>query len=195
MNVASLSYDRPAVLRNFAERKKITYTMLSDPESKVIRAFGILNETVPAGTPFHGVPYPGMYVIDARGIVKAKFFEDDFRDRFTPATVLVHEFGDSSGWERTTVETKHLTVAYSAGDTVVRSGSRTALLLEVQLKTGMHVYAPGVEDGYIPIAWEMAANPTVPYWGRWRSCRSSRFQAGLGSSRSTRVTWRPGWWT
>ncbi len=35
-------------------------------------------------------------------------------------------------------------------------GSRIVLALEVELKPGMHVYAPGVEGGYIPIEWRMA---------------------------------------
>ena len=47
IGVASLSYDSEAVLRDFAQRKGITYPMLSDPQSKVIRAFDILNPTVP----------------------------------------------------------------------------------------------------------------------------------------------------
>ena len=42
-----MSYDSVAVLKNFSHRKHITYPLLSDPDSKTIRSFGILNETVP----------------------------------------------------------------------------------------------------------------------------------------------------
>jgi hypothetical protein len=38
-------------LRDFADRRHITFPMLSDAESKIIRALGILNETVPPGNP------------------------------------------------------------------------------------------------------------------------------------------------
>ena len=48
LGLAAISYDSVAALKNFADRKHITYPLLSDSDSKIIRAFGILNETVPA---------------------------------------------------------------------------------------------------------------------------------------------------
>ena len=166
--VASLSYDSAAILKEFAGRKKITYPMLSDPESKVIRAFGILNTNMEPGNMAYGIPFPGMYVIDARGVVKAKYFEDDHRERYTAADVLTREFG-GDGVEKTTVETPHLTLTYSASDASMMPGARTALVLDLELKKGMHVYAPGVQKDYIPIEWKMAESkawlalpPTYP---------------------------------
>jgi len=166
--VASLSYDSAAILKEFAGRKKITYPMLSDPESKVIRAFGILNTNMEPGNMAYGIPFPGMYVIDARGVVKAKYFEDDHRERYTAADVLTREFG-GDGVEKTTVETPHLTLTYSASDASMMPGARTALVLDLELKKGMHVYAPGVQKDYIPIEWKMAESkawlalpPTFP---------------------------------
>jgi peroxiredoxin len=89
--VASLTYDSVAILKDFAERKKVTYPMLSDPESKVIKAFGILNTNMEPGNMAYGVPFPGMYIVDARGLVKAKYFEDDHRERYTAADVLTRD--------------------------------------------------------------------------------------------------------
>jgi DsbC/DsbD-like thiol-disulfide interchange protein len=37
---------------------------------------------------------------------------------------------------------------------MVAAGQRVALALDIEMKPGMHVYAPGVE-GYIPIDWKM----------------------------------------
>jgi peroxiredoxin len=152
--VASLSYDSAALLREFAERKGIKYPMLSDPESNVIRDFGILNDTIPPGAPFYGIPFPGTYVVDEHGIVRAKYFEADYRERFSAANVLVREFGAEGGGVRT-VETRHLKLTYWASDTSVSAGNRVVLALDVELKPGMHVYAPGVQD-YIPIDWKIA---------------------------------------
>ena len=42
LNIAALTYDSVAILRHFGDRKEITYPLLSDPDSEVIRAFGIL---------------------------------------------------------------------------------------------------------------------------------------------------------
>ena len=194
LNVASLTYDSAEVLRSFAERKGLDYPMLSDPESEVIRAFDILNDNIPSDHAFHGVPFPGTYIVDANGIVKAKFFEDDHRERYTASNILVRHFSDGTGQANTSVETKHLELTYSASDSAVRSGNRLALVVDVELKPKMHVYAPGVEGGYIPIDWRMpeskgwlaldakypdskmlhleAINETVPvYEGRFRMVR------------------------
>ena len=92
MGIASISYDGAALLLDFAERKNVHYPMLSDPESKTIRAFGIFNDNVPKDNPAYGIPFPGMYILDQNGVVKAKYFEDDHRERFTAASVLVHQF-------------------------------------------------------------------------------------------------------
>lgn len=164
--VASLTYDSAAVLQHFGKRLSIKYTMLSDPQSKVIQAFGILNDNVEKGTPQYGIPFPGTYVINEQGIVTAKYFEADFRERYSAASILVHEFG-ADGVGKTTVDTPQLTLTASASDGAVAPGRRITLIVEVDPKSKMHVYAPGVK-GYIPIDWQMADSKAVvaasPSW-------------------------------
>jgi AhpC/TSA family/Disulphide bond corrector protein DsbC len=155
VGVASISYDSIALLKDFAERKGLTYPLLSDPDSKVIRAFNILNGNFPEGHAWHGVPFPGIYVIDEKGIVRAKYFEEDHRDRYTASNIVIHEF-NGEGQAGTTVETKHLKLTYSTSDTSLSPGGRAALMMDIELKKGMHVYAPGVQGGYIPIDWKIA---------------------------------------
>ena len=58
LGVCAILYDSEAILADFAKRKKITFSLLSDPQSKMIRAFGVLNTAVPAGHLWYGVPYP-----------------------------------------------------------------------------------------------------------------------------------------
>ena len=72
MGVASISYDSVAVLKNFADRAGIHFPMLADPDSKIIRSFGILNESVPKDNFVYGVPHPGTYVVDENGVVTFK---------------------------------------------------------------------------------------------------------------------------
>ena len=162
-NVAALSYDSPEILKNFSARAKITYPLLSDPESKVIRAFGILNETVPRNNAFHGIPHPGTFMIDPRGKVVSKYFEDDYTQRDTASAILVREFGAAAGAAHTTVENKQLTLSSSASAKVVRSGQHIVLTLDIELKPKMHVYAPGVEGGYRPIDWVVQDAAAVSY--------------------------------
>lgn len=166
LKVVGLSYDSPAILKNFAERKGIAFPLLSDPDSKVIRELGILNEDVPKDNVFFGIPHPGTFILDKAGAVSAKYFEEDYKQRYTAADILVQRFGIVPEARKTEVAGKQLNATVSASNYIVRPGQRVALVLDLQLKPGMHVYAPGVQ-GYIPIDWKMkeadvaAAHPTV----------------------------------
>lgn len=154
--MAALSYDSVELLADFARRKGITYPLLSDPESRVIRAFRILNENFPPGHLWHGVPFPGTFIINEKGVVTAKYFEEDHRERYTAGNLLtkISPPGSRDRWMET--ETPHLKLRYRASDAVVQPGNRIGLLLEVELKPRMHVYAPGVQKSYIPIDWQVA---------------------------------------
>ncbi len=65
IEVYALSYDETDALKDFADAHNITYTLLSDPDSQVIRSFGILNTLIdPTDHPWYGIPYPGTYVLN-----------------------------------------------------------------------------------------------------------------------------------
>lgn len=157
--MAAVSYDSVAVLRNFAERRGIHFPLLSDPDSKVIRELGILNESIPKDNPFFGVPYPGTFVLNDQGLITAKYFEDDFRERYTSADILTRQFGVGTG-PRTEVQGKQLMLEAGSSNLVVAAGQRVSLTLDIEMKPNMHVYAPGVE-GYIPIDWKMKESPVA----------------------------------
>jgi len=154
LGLAGVSYDSQAALHNFAERKGIHFPLLSDPDSKIIRELGILNETVEKTNFAFGVPYPGSFVIDSKGLIVAKYFEDDYRQRYTAADLLMHQFGVIPAQAKSDVEGKQLKLTAAASNTLVTVGQRVALTLDIELKPNMHVYAPGV-TGYIPIEWAM----------------------------------------
>jgi len=102
--------------------------------------------------------HPGWYVLDARGVIVAKYLDDDSGGRYTLAAMLVHRFGWTSDQPATEVEGKQLTAKVAASNATVAPGDRIALTLDLDLDPGMHVYAPGVE-GYIPIDWKMLDSP------------------------------------
>jgi AhpC/TSA family/Disulphide bond corrector protein DsbC len=161
LGLAAISYDSAAVLKDFAERRKITFPLLSDAKSKTIRAFGILNETVPAKSGFAGIPYPGTFIVDREGRVIAKYFEEDYTERYTASDILVRQFGATAGASQVTAETRHLKVTSAASSDHLRPSQRLALTLDIELKPNMHVYAPGVEGGYIAIEWDVTADVRV----------------------------------
>jgi len=154
LNVAAISYDSVAVLKDSAARRGITFPLLSDEDSRVIRAFGILNENAPQDSFVYGVPNPGTYVLDAAGVVTAKYFEEDYHERFTASDILVRQFGANPAPEPGVRETRHLRLTAASSATMARGGQKIALVLNIELKPGMHVYAPGVR-GYQPVVWEM----------------------------------------
>jgi hypothetical protein len=102
--------------------------------------------------------HPGGYVLDSRGVIVAKFLDNEADGRYTPAAILVHRFGWTPDQPATEVEGKQITAKVAASDATVMPGDRIALTLDLDLDPGMHVYAPGVE-GYIPIDWKMQDLP------------------------------------
>ena len=151
--VAALTYDSKEILEDFCRRQGIRYTLLSDPESKVIRAFDIFNQNIEPGNMPYGIPFPGTYIVNERGVVTAKYFEADFRERYSAASILTREYG-ADGVLKQSVETPQISLTYSATDSIVAPGRRITLIVEMAPKAKMHVYAPGVK-GYIPIDWQM----------------------------------------
>jgi hypothetical protein len=154
LGVAAVSYDSVAILQDFAGRKGIHFPLLSDADSSVIRKLGLLNETAPKDGPFYGIPHPGVFVLDAKGIIRAKYFEDNYRERYTSAGILLRQFGLIPQEATSEVAGRQLRLRASASNATVAPGQRVVLVLDIELNPNMHVYAPGVE-GYIPIDWKM----------------------------------------
>lgn len=155
LGLAAISYDSVAILKSFADRRKISYPLLADPDSKVISAFGILNETVPKDSGVYGIPYPLTYMVNANGVIVSRIVDEDFRQRYTVGDILSGTLPVRNPATQAESQTKHLKVITSASDSVIRPGEHIRLLLDIEMKPLMHVYAPGVE-GYIPIAWKIA---------------------------------------
>lgn len=154
LGVAAVSYDSVEVLRTFSDRRGIHFPLLSDSDSKTIRELNILNDTIPKDNAFYGIPFPGTFVLDSRGRIVAKYFEDDYRERYTSADILAHQFGVATAAGKTEVEGRQLRLTATASNSIVGAGHRVALTLDIDLKPNMHVYAPGVQ-GYIAIDWKM----------------------------------------
>jgi peroxiredoxin len=81
MRLVALSYDSTAILGAFAAEHDIAFTLLSDPQSAVIDAFGIRNTQYAPGTSGYGIPHPGIVVFDEDGHLIAKFAEKSYRKR------------------------------------------------------------------------------------------------------------------
>jgi len=87
VQVIGISYDDPKVLRTASERMKITFPLLSDPESKTIDAYHIRNDAAKGKA--GGVPHPGTFVLDQEGVIRAKLFLEGFRERHTTEALMM----------------------------------------------------------------------------------------------------------
>jgi peroxiredoxin len=61
---------------------------IADAVSAIIRKYGLLNETVYPKSRTYGIPHPGTFVVDRKGVVRSRFFEDAYQERYTAATIL-----------------------------------------------------------------------------------------------------------
>ena len=79
--VATLTYDEVALLKTVEEDQGVGFPLLHDEAVRVVDAFGIRNLDYEPGHRAYGIPYPGILVIDSAGVIRAKFAEEDYRDR------------------------------------------------------------------------------------------------------------------
>jgi hypothetical protein len=158
LGLAAISYDSPDILKGFAEKHGITFPMLSDPGSKTITAWGILNREATGRTA--GIPYPGTYVIDRSGVIRSRDFEPAYQERDTAASILLRLAAGAPAARPGTSEVigRHIRVRASASDAIAAPGHRLTLMVDVSPGSRIHVYAPG-QAGYIPIALTLDASP------------------------------------
>ncbi len=186
LNVVAISYDSEVILSSFAERKGITYPLLSDDDSSVIKAFGILNTVAEEGlgpdsddpsvkadvaryvsvfgasSITVGTPFPGTLMVDGEGRVTSRFFEEFYRERNTAATIMLRLGLETNPVSGSRGETPHLTITASQTDAEVSAGSRVALILDIEPNPNIHVYAPGADDlGYRVIGLHLDDAPLV----------------------------------
>ncbi len=158
--VFGLSYDSVETLAAFADKRGITYPLLSDEGSHTIRALGLLNEEhlveqhafygIATRDEQKGVAYPGTFVLDEQGIVSEKRFEQSYRVRPTAGLFEEYALGSSQDLP-SVVATKPgdgLTVRAWTDSSTYRPYQQVRLHVELALERGMHVYAPPVPDGY-----------------------------------------------
>ena len=87
--MAAISYDQPAVQAQFVADRQIKYTLLSDPKSEVIDRYSLRDPQYKEGSRAYGVPRPIIMVLDRKGVIKAKLYEETYKTR--PPVGLVIE--------------------------------------------------------------------------------------------------------
>jgi len=143
IGLAGVSYDSQAILREFSERHGITYPLLADPRSAIIKRFRVLNGK--AKDFMKGMASPGYIYISNDGRILQTFFEENYRERYTANNVIARLFPELTETDVRTLTAPHVTLHLGQSDLVVGPGSRIILFVEVTLPPDVHVYAPGAQ--------------------------------------------------
>ena len=161
-----MSYDSPEQLRAFTDLHDVTYDLLSDADSAVIREFGILNTLISpddpeqgAGRSFYGVPFPGVYVTDESGVVTEKFFHRHYATRESAGTIRDSALGRIlAGHEAPVVElgTDQVKISAFLSDSSMAFETQSMVHVRFELEEGLHMYGRPLPDSYI------ASEVTIP---------------------------------
>lgn len=84
----AVSYDAPDVLAAFAAKQKIAFPLFSDSNSRMIDALRLRDPQYARDSFAYGVPYPTTLLLDARGTVRGKVVETDYKVRPTQGDLI-----------------------------------------------------------------------------------------------------------
>jgi hypothetical protein len=150
IKAASITYDSPETLKAFSDANHIEYPMLSDPDSKAIRAFGIFNTNIPPDHKMmYGIPWPGEYLLAPDGTVRDKHFLRSYEHRASATQVVLRQAGPASSGSNSvviTADTLEATITLSTDRCF--PAQELGAFLRIKLKPGWHVYGKPLPANY-----------------------------------------------
>lgn len=192
LGLVGISYDSQDTLAAFSKQHGITFPLLADVGSETIRRYGILNTVAEEGLGPNGkdpdviaqvklyvsanganerqrgIPFPGTFIVDRSGRVKARFFEDSYTVRNTVSNIRVRLNSLSTSVAATRVESRQLEVVTYPSDTSIAPGNRFSIVAQITPRNGIHVYAPGagnykvIELKVLPSRYIRTFKPVYP---------------------------------
>ena len=141
----------------FSDQHGIEYDLLADDDSTVIEQFGILNTLIepdgPLADNFYGLPFPGTYVVDERGVVTEKFFNQHYATRTSAGTILDSALGRALRHEEAPAADHGAPRArFTAflSDPQLTLEVTSTLTVRAEMAEGYHIYAEPLPDDYYP---------------------------------------------
>ena len=81
IEILTVTYDSTADAKTFINRREINFPILHDSGSDLIKQLGILNPGPDPYSKYYGIPFPGIFLVDTQGMIRAKFAEEKYQDR------------------------------------------------------------------------------------------------------------------
>ena len=163
----ALSYDAPDALADFAAHHGITFPLLSDKGSKVIRRYGIQNHFITRDqVPYYGIPFPGTYLVDEQGVVVEKFFPRGLAQRESAESVIDSALGEillgeGEPTERGGDHDIRVSASYHGGGGEVKLGAIRQLVVRFELTPGLHIYDEPVPEGMVATRIAVSGPPDL----------------------------------
>ena len=151
IRVFAISNDPVEVLAGFAEENGITYSLLSDADSAVIKRFGILNTLISPEEDKYGIAYPGVYVVGTDGLVEEKLFYREYAIRESVGSLLHDILGADFSIDenpRADAEGPGVRVSATLAEGRLTFMQHTPLYVRLDLDPGLHVYGQPVPSGF-----------------------------------------------
>jgi len=156
-----------AVLAAFSAKNGISYPLLSDQGSEVIRRLGLLNVHIAEQQAFYGVamgprheglPYPGTFLLDANGVITQKRFYQSYRERETGAGMLEDAFQveSSEHGPEARFASPGVTGRALLDSATYRNFQRLYLTVELNIEPGLHVYGRPIPEDYLALTVDIA---------------------------------------
>jgi len=123
--------------------------MLSDKGSAVISKYGILNTNIPQGHPFHGIPFPGDYLIGADGKVRDKQFLPDYQTRPSSSQILLKNFAPTAGGSAVAITADDLRAVVTLSSDRAVPGEQLGISADLLIPAGWHIYGRPLPDNYV----------------------------------------------
>lgn len=83
-----VTYDAEKDQQRFVDKYDIGFPLVSDIEITTVRNMGILNAQIESDSEVYGIPYPGFFVLDTSGTIRARSFLEGYQKRLDASTVL-----------------------------------------------------------------------------------------------------------
>jgi peroxiredoxin len=167
----AISYDSVETLRDFSARHGVTYPLLADVGSHVIRSLGILDEDLDAHhaqfgvgvrDDQRGVCYPGVFVLDQDGVVRQRRFQRNYRVRESGRDLLAQALGTALPGETlpdATLGEPEVQIRVHLDSPTYWRYQRLHLRVDLTVAPGYHVYARPIPEGYTPLSLTVEAEP------------------------------------
>ena len=88
--MVAITYDTPELQQPFIEAAGLEFPLLSDIDAESFINLGILNDEYEPGEGAYGIPFPGVFVVNADLEIVGKVFVEGYRTRVDAETTLAY---------------------------------------------------------------------------------------------------------